>query len=127
EHRFVVAEQLQAIDIDDPRIVLEPVGRYTAPAVAVAASITAADDPDSPILVMPSDHVITDPDGFRAAVETALLAASDGTMVLFGIRPSRPETGFGYIAPGATLTPDRPVLKVEAFVEKPDAETAERY
>jgi len=127
EHRFVIAEQLRAIGAGKARIVLEPVGRNTAPAVAAAAVLAAADDPDAVILVMPSDHVIADEAGFHAAIETALAAAEAGSLVLFGVRPTRPETGYGYIRPGEPLGPSGAVRRVAAFVEKPDAATAERY
>lgn len=127
EHRFVIAEQLRAVGADDAGILLEPVGRNTAPAVAVAALRAVAADPDARILVMPSDHVITDGPGFAAAIRSAASAASTGALVLFGILPDRPETGYGYIRPGAALGPDAAVRKVDAFVEKPDLDTADRY
>ncbi len=126
EHRFIIAEQLRAAGVNDARVILEPVGRNTAPAVAVAALRAVAADPDAVILVMPSDHVITDPAAFLTAVQAALAAASEGALVLFGMLPTRPETGFGYIKPGAALAGGA-VHKVAAFVEKPDAATAERY
>lgn len=127
EHRFVIAEQLRAVDVSGTRIVLEPVGRNTAPAVAVAALLAARDDPDAVILVMPSDHVITDQPGFVAAVMEALPAARSGSLVLFGMMPTRPETGYGYIQPGDPISEDARVRNVGAFVEKPDEETATRY
>lgn len=125
EHRFVIAEQLREIGVEAARIVLEPVGRNTAPAVAAAAMIATETDSEALILVMPSDHVITDREAFLAAVAAGRDAAAAGSMVLFGMRPSRAETGYGYIRPGTGG--DGPVRNVEAFVEKPDAETAERY
>ena len=126
-HRFVVAEQLRAIGADDAKIVLEPVGRNTAPAVAIAATIALRKDPDAVILVAPSDHVIGDETGFRAAIETALPAALSGELVLFGVRPTRPETGYGYIRPGDLLGDETGVRRADAFVEKPDGETAAHY
>ncbi len=126
EHRFVIAEQLRAIGIGDARLVLEPEGRNTAAAVAVAALLAADADAEAVILVMPSDHVIADEAAFVAAVEAALPAAEGGALVLFGMEPTRPETGYGYIRPGEALA-DGPVRKVAAFVEKPDVATAERY
>ncbi len=127
EHRFVIAEQLRAVGADNARIVLEPVGRNTAPAVAAAAAIAAEEDRGAVILVMPSDHVIEDEGAFRAAIEAALPAAMSGALALFGIRPTRPETGYGYIRVGEPLAPETGVRKAAAFVEKPDADTASRY
>ncbi|MCW5697870.1 MAG: mannose-1-phosphate guanylyltransferase/mannose-6-phosphate isomerase [Bauldia sp.] len=127
EHRFVVAEQLRAAGIAQSRIVLEPVGRNTAPAVAVAALLAVADDPEAVILVMPSDHVIGDNAAFAGSVAVAAVAAAAGEMVLFGIPPTRPETGYGYIRSGAALPGLPGVSRVDAFVEKPDLPTAERY
>jgi len=127
EHRFAIAEQLRAIGIDDARIILEPFGRNTAPAVAVAALAAAETDPDALILVMPSDHVIADPLAFHAAVRAGAAAASGGAMVLFGIPPTRPETGYGYIRSGAPLPGHAGILAVDAFIEKPDQEKARAY
>lgn len=127
EHRFVIAEQLRAVAIDRPRIVLEPVGRNTAPAVATAALLVEADDPHATLLVMPSDHIIGDIDAFAAAVRRGAGAAADGAMVLFGVPPDRPETGFGYIRPGAPLAGHPELRAAAAFAEKPDADTAARY
>lgn len=127
EHRFAIAEQLRMAGIPSPRIVLEPVPRNTAAAVAVAAILAAADDPDAVLLVMPSDHVITDPDAFRAAVALGVPATLDGAMVLFGIPPTRPETGYGYILPGLPLPGHADICEVAAFVEKPDEPTAKSY
>ncbi|MCC6737271.1 MAG: mannose-1-phosphate guanylyltransferase/mannose-6-phosphate isomerase [Bauldia sp.] len=127
EHRFAIAEQLREIGIDDPHIILEPFGRNTAPAVAVAALAVAESDPDALILVMPSDHVIADTAAFHAAVATGAAAAAGGAMVLFGIPPTRPETGYGYIRPGAPLAGHPEIRAVDAFVEKPNAEKAKAY
>ncbi len=127
EHRFAIAEQLRAIGIDDARIILEPLGRNTAPAVAVAALAAAEADADALILVMPSDHVIADPAAFRAAIEAGAAAAAGGAMVLFGIPPKRPETGYGYIRSGAVLPGHAAILAVDAFIEKPDHEKAKAY
>lgn len=127
EHRFAIAEQLRANGVTDARIVLEPVGRNTGPAVAASALLLLADDPDATLLVMPSDHVIGEHDAFVAAIKEAAAAAGSGSLVLFGIRPDRPETGYGYIRSGAPVQTGSPVRRVDAFVEKPDAATAERY
>ncbi|MHA1559599.1 MAG: mannose-1-phosphate guanylyltransferase/mannose-6-phosphate isomerase, partial [Alphaproteobacteria bacterium] len=127
EHRFVIAEQLRAIEVGDARVVLEPVGRNTAPAVAVAALLAARDDPDAIILVMPSDHVIADQPGFIAAVDAARSAAEAGALALFGVRPTRPESGYGYIRPGEPISDGSVVHLVASFVEKPDEATAIQY
>ncbi len=123
EHRFLVAEQLRQIDAPVPAIILEPVGRNTAPAIAAAAlqAMTGGEDPL--LLVLPSDHVVRDAEAFRAAVREAGEAASAGALVTFGILPDAPETGFGYIQ-SASGTGLQQVLR---FVEKPDAATAQSY
>ncbi|KFN45096.1 mannose-1-phosphate guanylyltransferase/mannose-6-phosphate isomerase [Arenimonas oryziterrae] len=123
EHRFLVAEQLQQIGVKPSALILEPVGRNTAPAIAVAALQAMADGSDPVLLVLPSDHVIRDEPAFRAAVLAALPAAKAGALVTFGIVPSAPETGYGYIkaAKGEGVRP------VERFVEKPDLATAGQY
>ncbi len=127
DHRFLVAEQLRVIGAPTPRIVLEPVGRNTAPAIAAAALIARADpqheDGDPLLLVLPSDHVVRDDAAFRAAVIAAMPAAEAGALVTFGIVPQAPETGFGYIH----AETGEGVRKVLRFVEKPDAATAQRY
>lgn len=123
-HRFLVAEQLRVIGAPVPRIVLEPVGRNTAPAIAVAALQALVDGADPLLLVLPSDHVVANVDAFRDAVRVAAVAAEAGKLVTFGIVPTAPETGFGYIEADAG---DGDVRPVKRFVEKPDAETAERY
>ena len=97
EHRFLVAEQLRQIGAPTPAIVLEPMGRNTAPAIAAAAMQAMVDGEDPLLLVLPSDHVVRDAAAFRAAVQAALPAADAGKLVTFGIVPSAPETGFGYI------------------------------
>lgn len=127
EHRFIVAEQLRAQSCQPSGIILEPVGRNTAPAVAVAALHLLADQDDALMLVMPSDHVIADTDSFLAAVDRAIPAALQGALVTFGITPDRPETGFGYIKAAGPLSGQEGVHVVERFVEKPDRETAEKY
>jgi mannose-1-phosphate guanylyltransferase/mannose-1-phosphate guanylyltransferase/mannose-6-phosphate isomerase len=124
-HRFVIAEQLREIGVEDARIVLEPVARNTAPAVAVAALLAAEQDPDALVLVMPADHVILDAASFHRAVAAGEAAARKGALVLFGIEPDSPATGYGYIQSGAPLIDG--VSQVARFVEKPPLETAERY
>ncbi len=123
EHRFLVAEQLRQIGAPVPDIVLEPVGRNTAPAIAAAALQARAAGADPVLLVLPSDHVVRDVAAFHAAVREALPAAEEGALVTFGIRASAPETGFGYIQAAA----GEGVRRVLRFVEKPDADTARAY
>jgi mannose-1-phosphate guanylyltransferase/mannose-6-phosphate isomerase len=119
-HRFLVAEQLLEID-QSARIVLEPEGRNTAPAVALAAFLALESADDAVLLVMPADHVIRDAKAFQVAVSRGLEAAEQGKLVTFGIVPTHPETGYGYVK----AKPDGDVaVPVESFVEKPDLETA---
>ena len=123
DHRFLVAEQLRQIDAPAPAIVLEPVGRNTAPAIAAAAMQAMAGGADPLLLVLPSDHVVRDAQAFCAAVLAAVPAADAGALVTFGIVPHAPEAGFGYIQ----AEPGDGVRKVSRFVEKPDLETAQAY
>jgi mannose-1-phosphate guanylyltransferase/mannose-6-phosphate isomerase len=124
EHRFLVAEQLQAAGVAKPRIVLEPVGRNTAPAAAIAALLALQDDPEAIILLAPADHVITDSIAFLAAVDRAARAARAGFLTLFGIKPEGPATSYGYIRCGEALAEHTGAFRVAAFVEKPDANDA---
>lgn len=119
EHRFLVAEQLRAVGMDQARVVLEPMGRNTAPAVAAAAVIALEDNPDAMLLVLPSDHVIQFGEVFQALVAQAASVAASGKLVTFGIAPTEPNTGYGYIRRGDSLSGD--AYAVAAFVEKPDA------
>jgi len=129
-HRFMVAEQLRDFGAAAQAIVLEPVGRNTAPAVALAALVAierakaAGEAADPVLLVLPADHVIRDVQAFQAAVTAGLAAADAGQLVTFGVVPDRPETGYGYIRRSAGSGPAYPV---QQFVEKPDAATAARY
>ncbi|PRH83418.1 mannose-1-phosphate guanylyltransferase/mannose-6-phosphate isomerase [Arenimonas caeni] len=130
EHRFMVAEQLRQLGAEASAIVLEPVGRNTAPAIAVAALQAMAGGEDPLLLVLPSDHVIADPAGFRAAVQEARRgAAEEGSLVTFGVVPTGPETGYGYIKAFAPegAPAEGGVRAVERFVEKPDLATAQGY
>jgi mannose-1-phosphate guanylyltransferase/mannose-6-phosphate isomerase len=128
EHRFLVAEQLREIGIKPTGILLEPEGRNTAPAVAAAAHFLLAHDKEAVMLVLPADHVITDTDAFHAAINRALgVALGQGALVTFGIDPTGPETGYGYIRRGAQLTGFDGCYAVERFVEKPDAATAQGF
>ncbi|MEM6422023.1 MAG: mannose-1-phosphate guanylyltransferase/mannose-6-phosphate isomerase [Pseudomonadota bacterium] len=122
DFRFVVAEQASEVGIEPGRIVIEPEGRNTAPAIAAAAVMIAEETPDALLLVLPSDHVLDDVEAFHGAVAAASAAAAGGAFVTFGVTPDRPETGYGYIeleAPG--LAGAQPFLR---FVEKPDAARA---
>ena len=125
DFRFIVAEQLRELGIEAD-IVLEPARRDSGPAVAVAAALAARRDPRSCVLVLAADHVVGKPEQFVAACREAAAAAAKGHIVTFGVRPTGPATSYGYIRPGAKLN-GAAVLAVEAFVEKPDAATAERY
>ncbi len=127
QHRFLIAEQLREAGYENARIVLEPRARNTAPAAAVAALMALESGENPLILLAPADHVILDRVAFLEAVQTAARAAvSDGGyLVLFGIRPDSPATGYGYIRKGADLADVPGVYAVNAFVEKPDAATAQ--
>jgi mannose-1-phosphate guanylyltransferase/mannose-6-phosphate isomerase len=126
EHRFLVDEQLRQIGVGPQAILLEPQARNTAPAIAAAAFWLLARDPDAVMLVQPSDHVIAEPDALRRAVLLGLAAAQAGRLVTFGIKPDRPDTGFGYIESGTALPGTEGVLDVVRFIEKPDFATAGR-
>ena len=126
QHRFIVAEQLLEAGVLGATVVLEPEGRNTAPAAAAAAHYVAEKyGPQVLLLLMPADHVMTDPSQFRAAVQVAVATALCGKIVTFGIRPTRPETGFGYVKTGASLATG--VWAIDSFVEKPDAARALRF
>jgi mannose-1-phosphate guanylyltransferase/mannose-6-phosphate isomerase len=127
EHRFIIAEQLREIDVAPQGILLEPVGRNTAPAACIAALWLAETDPDAQMLLMPSDHAIEDRAAFLAAVAHAATAARAGFLATFGITPERAETGYGYIERGAKLAAADGAFAVTRFVEKPDAAAAEHY
>jgi mannose-1-phosphate guanylyltransferase/mannose-6-phosphate isomerase len=124
EHRFLIAEQLREAGIEDARIVLEPVGRNSAPALAAAALLVAEDMPDAVLWMMAADSAITRPDALAEAVAAAVAAAREGRIVTFGMKPTRPETGYGYIEVGETLPGHPGVHALAAFVEKPDAARA---
>ncbi len=122
EHRFLVAEQMHQIGLKDARIILEPCGRNTAPALALAA--LAAQYEDAELLVMPADHVIKDEIAFAEAVAKGSELANQGKLVTFGITPNAAQTGYGYIKRGSVQGAG---YQVDAFVEKPDQERAESY
>ncbi|MFL9786810.1 mannose-1-phosphate guanylyltransferase/mannose-6-phosphate isomerase [Vibrio cyclitrophicus] len=125
EHRFMLAEQLRQADMPHSGILLEPVGRNTAPAIALAA-IQACENGDDPLLlVLAADHVIANPSEFSRCIARAVPLAEKGRLVTFGIVPTSPETGYGYIKQGASI--DGYGFAVDAFVEKPDLDAANRY
>jgi mannose-1-phosphate guanylyltransferase/mannose-6-phosphate isomerase len=123
-HRFLVAEQLDELGMATAKIVLEPVGRNTAPAACTAALIAGERDPDALVLIAPSDHMLAEAEPFVTAVEAGLESAEAGALVTFGITPDCPHTGYGYIE---TDRSNAPVRTVKRFVEKPSPEMAEAY
>ena len=123
-HRFLIAEQLEEIGASAANIVLEPAGRNTAPAAAIAALIAARTDPNSLVLLAPADHVIPDTAAFAQAVATGIGPAREGALLTFGVKPDCPHTGYGYIE---TETTGGTVLAVTRFVEKPSREAAEAF
>ena len=125
QHRFLAAEQLRMLGLDNASILLEPVGRNTAPAIALAA-LQASDQLEDPILlILAADHLIKDVAAFQASIHTALPLAQDGMLVTFGIVPTHAETGYGYIEQGSDVGVGG--FKVSRFVEKPDLVTAQEY
>ncbi|WP_437884133.1 mannose-1-phosphate guanylyltransferase/mannose-6-phosphate isomerase [Pseudomonas sp. LRF_L74] len=128
EHRFIVLEQLEQLQLKSQLLLLEPFGRNTAPAVAIAAMQLIAEGRDELMLVMPADHVLEDQRAFQQALALATVAAEKGEMVLFGVPALKPETGYGYIR-AETERSELPegVSRVAQFVEKPDAERAQQY
>ena len=127
EHRFLVAEQLREIGVKPEVQILEPVGRNTAPAVAVASFHLHSRDPDACLFVLPSDQLIQDVPAFHAAIAAALPLAAGGSLVTFGIAPREPVTGYGYLERGEPVSGSKGSYRVARFVEKPDLETARRY
>jgi mannose-1-phosphate guanylyltransferase / mannose-6-phosphate isomerase len=127
QHRFMIEEQLDRIGVQPKAILLEPVARDTAPAIAAVALWLASLDPDAMMLVQPSDHVIGSIESFHRAVAHGLFAAEEGRLVTFGIAPNRPETDYGYIQVGTPLQNGDSVFGVDRFVEKPDAQEAQRF
>ena len=123
DHRFMMADQLWQIGIKPAAIILEPVGKNTAPAVTMAA--LSAKSPDDILLILPADHVLADRPAFQAAINEAGKLAEQGRLVTFGIVPTEPETGYGYIKAGSAIEPH--AFNVAAFVEKPNLQTAREY
>ena len=126
-HRFLVAEQLRAAAVAGPRILLEPVGRNSGPAIAAAALVAGEQNPDALCWIMASDAVIADVPALHAALAQAAVAARAGRIVTFGMQPTAPETGYGYIETGAPLAEAPGVLALARFVEKPDAARAAEF
>jgi mannose-1-phosphate guanylyltransferase/mannose-6-phosphate isomerase len=127
DHRFIVQEQLDAVGIQAQAMLLEPFGRNTAPAVAIAAMQLMAEGRDELMLVLPADHVLRDQRAFQQALALATIAAEKGEMVLFGVPAERPETGYGYIRSKADVCLPDGISRVAEFVEKPNEDLARQY
>jgi mannose-1-phosphate guanylyltransferase/mannose-6-phosphate isomerase len=127
DHKFLVQDQLAEIGIVPEAIIIEPVARNTAPAIAAAAALLRERDPDALMLVLPSDHIIRDLAALTTAIGAAAKAADTGCLVTFGITPTAPETGYGYIRSGAPLGGIDGAFKIDRFVEKPNLATAAGY
>jgi mannose-1-phosphate guanylyltransferase/mannose-6-phosphate isomerase len=127
DHRFVVAEQCHSIGVIPSAIILEPVGRNTAPAIALAAIAAQKQDPEAIIAVFPADHAIVNQGAFKASLACAIEAAEQGKLVTFGIVADKPETGYGYLQVDMSSSKDMVARVVERFVEKPDEKTAQSY
>jgi mannose-1-phosphate guanylyltransferase/mannose-6-phosphate isomerase len=126
EHRFLALEQMREIGVNTASVLLEPVGRNTAPALTLAAFAAREDDQDPILIVTPADQAVADTAAFTAAMHTATRQAAEGAIVILGVPPTAPETGYGYIKVAAAAQPG-PIFSVERFVEKPDAATASRF
>jgi len=126
-HRFMTAEQLRQIQIEPEAIVLEPVGKNTAPAIAVAALKAMEQKNDPVLLILPADHVIEDIPRFHAVLNSGYEYAQMDKLITFGIVPDSPETGYGYIKKGDLLDTNTGASRIDSFVEKPDMETAQKY
>ena len=124
-HRFLVAEQLRDLGHEKPTIVLEPEGKNTAPAIALAALSAVAKEDDPTLLILPADHYVGDCEALKASIREAATHAEQGRVVTFGIQPRHPETGYGYIEVGEAISGTSAGLK--CFVEKPDVQTAAQY
>lgn len=126
-HRYIAKEQAEEVGVTDVEIILEPCARNTAPAIACAALRAMDDDPDSVLLVMPSDHVLEDGPSLRKAFASAYAHAARGALVTFGVTPTSPQTGYGYIQAGGPAADQGDALNVRRFVEKPPADQAKRF
>lgn len=125
DHRFIVAEQLRQLNLQHSGIILEPVGKNTAPAIALAALHAMKNNNDPLLLVLAADHIIQNHQSFITAIENAIELANQGKLVTFGIIPNKPETGYGYIKQGELIAKN--AYRVSEFVEKPNLETAKKY
>ena len=125
EHRFMVAEQLRNETTEQATLILEPAGRNTAPAIALAALHVQQAHPEALLLVLPADHHVTDPEAFQRTVVSASAPAQAGRLMTFGVVPTQPETGYGYVRCGEAVSEG--IYELAEFVEKPDKETAEAY
>lgn len=128
-HRFLIQEQLNKIDVAPSGVILEPSGRNTAPAIALAALKLFASDPDAIMLILPADHILDDQEKFSQCVVSAVKAAAKGHLITFGIVPSYPETGYGYIRMGNSLDLNnvQSLYSVQSFIEKPNANMAQKF
>ncbi len=126
-HRFIVAEQLRKINVTPKAILLEPVGRNTAPAAAIAALVAIKENPQSQLLILPADHSIAKPEALQEAIMQGTKAVCQGHLLTFGITPSGPETGYGYIKQGSPLPNHKTCYSVAQFIEKPPQAKAEAY
>lgn len=127
DFRFIVTEQLSSIGIDPGTILIEPEGRNTAPAILATALLLHKQDPNALMLVAPSDHVVPDIEAFQETIEAGIAAARGGQLVTFGIAPSHPETGYGYLEVHTSDFPSKPTpLEIKRFVEKPNQTSAEK-
>ena len=126
EYRFITAEQLRDIGLHNQTLLLEPVGKNTAPALTLAAIAAVNEQDDAILLVMPADHVIADKVAFQVAVEAGLNQAQQGAIITFGIKAHRPEIGYGYIKMGLPIA-ENDIYGIDSFVEKPDLTTAQMY
>ena len=124
-HHDLIADQLSAVGVAPELVILEPMPKNTAPAIAALAVAVERDNPGEILIVSPADHAVADDTGFRETLLKGTPAAADGAIVTFGVKPTRPETGYGYVRGGEAINDD--VMKVSAFVEKPDLATAESY
>jgi mannose-1-phosphate guanylyltransferase/mannose-6-phosphate isomerase len=127
EHRFLILDQLRELDLPPATVLLEPTGRNTAPAMTLAALQATERDADPVLVVTPADQTVIDEPAFTSALRQAVRSAAAGAIVILGITPDRPETGFGYIRTSGAGNNASQVLNVAQFVEKPDASTAQRY
>lgn len=127
DHRFIIAEQMRQAGCQNFNLITEPIGRNTAPATAIAAFHMLAQGEDPLLLILPADHVITDTDGFCEAVLKTKPQASAGQLVVFGIQPQSPHTGYGYIHAKKAADASHQTMRVDRFVEKPDLDNAKRY